>query len=244
MCTVTYIPRGNSSFVLTHNRDESVKRRIASPPVSRMINGMSHLYPVDPEGKGTWVGISETGRVASLLNGGDQKHSHNPPYRHSRGLIIPEYFTYPSFIEFYYNFDFVGLEPFTLLVFEDGHIFETILNENGVKYRSLNPEKPFIYLSTPLYSRRSRDRKQDRFLEWYLANPAKGENDILEFHRENMFENETDKSQIPAGHILKTVSITSISHIPNDTEMFYLDLLNDINFRHSLQGRKKIFEGV
>ena len=244
MCTVTYIPRDKGSFILTHNRDESVKRKIASPPVTRVINGMDHLYPVDPEGKGTWIGISETGRVASLLNGGDQKHTHNPPYRHSRGLIIPEYFNYPSFIEFFYSFNFNGLEPFTLLVFEDGHVFETILNENGVKYRSLNPEKPFILSSSPLYPERSRARKRDHFLEWYISNPVKQENDILEFHHQNIFEKEPDKSQIPAGHILKTVSITSISHIPYKTEMNYLDLVNDINFKHSLQVRNRIFEGV
>ncbi len=244
MCTVTYIPRGEGSFVLTHNRDESVMRKIASPPITRVINGIDHLYPVDPEGKGTWVGISETGRVASLLNGGDQNHKHNPPYRHSRGLIIPEYFKYPSFIEFYYSFNFKGLEPFTMIVIEDGHVFETILNEDGVKYRSLNPEKPFILSSTPLYSERSRARKLDHFLEWYLSNPVKGEHEIFEFHRQNMFEKEPDKGQIPPGHILKTVSITSINRLPNRTEMIYLDLLNDINFRHSLQVRKKIFEGV
>ena len=152
MCTVTYIPLGNSSFILTHNRDESVKRRIASPPVRSTINGMEHIFPVDPQGMGTWIGVSESGRVASLINGGKKAHSHAPPYRHSRGLVIPAYFRYSSFIEFFNDYDFKGLEPFTLLVFENGNIFETVLDEDQVQFRKIKPDKPFIYSSSTLYT--------------------------------------------------------------------------------------------
>ena len=48
MCTVTYIPKENGDFILTQNRDEDIKRALATPPIERMINGVKHLFPVDP----------------------------------------------------------------------------------------------------------------------------------------------------------------------------------------------------
>jgi len=244
MCTVTYIPNDSGSFILTHNRDESIKRVIASPPLKKMIGGIKHIFPVDPQGMGTWIGASEQGRVASLLNGGHSGHKHNPPYKHSRGLIIPAYFKYPSFIDFYNDFDFTGLEPFTLLVFEGGQIFETILDESQVRYRELNPEKPFIYSSSTLYSENTRANRNIEFLEWYLLTENKNQKNILDFHKAHFFENEKDKSKVKGGHILKTVSITSISNSPDIVHFDYFDMVNDIHLWKSLDVKRRVSESI
>ncbi len=225
--------------MLSHNRDESVKRRIASPPVRRSIEGVTHLFPVDPQGKGTWIAVSESGRIASLLNGGRRAHAHRPPYKHSRGLIIPAYLRYPSFTEFFSDFDFTGLEPFTMLVFEKGEVFEIVLDDDGARYRKINPDRPFIYSSSTLYTEMARNRKEEEFIRWYLANPYPTRNDHLAFQRGQIFEKEPDKSTIPPGHILKTVSITSIHHLQGEVKMDYYDLVNDLHFWYSLEKKLK-----
>lgn len=234
MCTVTYIPRELGTFTLTHSRDESIKRVIASPPMKRMIGGVKHLFPVDPAGMGTWIGIAENGRAAGLLNGGKTGHTHAPPYKHSRGLIIPAYFNYSGFMEFYENYDFEGLEPFTLLAFEDGKIYEAVLDETGISFRELPADKPFIYSSSTLYSDKTRSNRNIRFLEWYFTGREIGRDAIFTLHKKFNFEDEADKSKVPPGHILRTVSITSVVHERESISMDYLDLVNDIRFVNQL----------
>lgn len=234
MCTVTYIPKEEGTFILTHSRDESIKRKIASPPIKRIINGMKHIFPIDPAGMGTWIGISENGRAAGLLNGGKKDHTHNPPYKHSRGLVIPEYFKFSGFMDFYENYAFDGLEPFTLLAFEDGTIYEAVLDEDGINYRTLPAEKPFIYSSTTLYTEKSRSARKMNFMEWYLLTRDVNQAEVLKMHNKFRFEDELDKSKVPGGHILRTVSITSVTHAANAMQMNYLDLVNDIGFRNEL----------
>lgn len=237
MCTVTYIPSNDNAFAITHNRDESITRLIASPPVRKIIGGVQHFYPVDMNSMGTWFGVSETGRVASLLNGGSKKHVHSPPYKHSRGSIIPDYFSYPAFLEFYRSYDFNGLEPFTLLIFEAGEIFELIVDEDRIEYRKINPDTPFIYSSSTLYPLESRLARRNRFQEWMKIGKETDQKSILEFHHDHIFEKETHKSKMIGGHILRTVSITSLLSTGSNLKLDYLDLLNDMQFSHSLINR-------
>lgn len=237
MCTVTYIPTGTNGFILTQNRDESIMRPIASPPIKRMINGVQHIFPVDTQGMGTWIGASETGRAASLLNGGSKPHRHSPPYKHSRGQIIPDYFRYPSFMEFHNNYDFNGLEPFTLLIFEAGNIFETILNEEGIQYRTIDADKPFVYSSTTLYPAEARNRRRESFNDWFGAGIPIDQHQVIRYHKGSRFENEPPPVHPTGNHVLKTVSITSIVSERNKMKVDYYDLLNDMHFWSSLRLR-------
>ena len=89
MCTVTIVPY-DDGFRLVCNRDERRDRPAAMPPMDRRIRHRTAIYPQDPLGGGTWVGINDAGLAAALLNRnidaaapGDDR-----PLR-SRGLIIP-----------------------------------------------------------------------------------------------------------------------------------------------------------
>ncbi|MBN2172735.1 MAG: NRDE family protein [Bacteroidales bacterium] len=236
MCTVTYIPKGNDEFILTHNRDESVRRAIATPPITREINGLSHIFPVDPEGKGTWIGVSETNRVAGLMNGGLNKHKHNPPYRHSRGLVILSYFEFDSFNDFYNNYDFTGLEPFTLLVHEAGRLYELINDEQFLRVKHLDPAKPHIYSSTPLYSKECMMKRRERFFGWYNKVSVIKQPEIIDLHRSFIFEKEDNR--LPLNVIIRTVSITSINKMATKAEVDYNDLINDVHLRKAIKFRK------
>ena len=89
MCTVTIVPVGNG-FRLGCNRDERRDRAPALPPA---VHGLSHrtaIFPVDPAGPGTWVGVNDTRLAAALLNRStDSTAPLGRTRRCSRGLIIP-----------------------------------------------------------------------------------------------------------------------------------------------------------
>lgn len=234
MCTVTYIPKENGEFILTQNRDEDIKRAIATPPIERMINGEKHLFPVDPQGGGTWIGISESGRMASLLNGGSEVYNYKPPYRHSRGKVILDYFSYPDFDSFYNSYDFSELEPFTLLVFEDNNMFELIVNESNISMKELDVKKPHIYSSSSLYTENSKEDRRLNFFEWYYKSKEITQDEVLNFHQKFLFEKEKDKSKIWGDFILNTVSITSVYKTYVRAKIHYSDQLNDIQLKKVL----------
>lgn len=233
MCTVTYIPKGNDSFILTHNRDENIKRAIASPPLLKKINGINHIFPVDPNSGGTWIGLSENNRIACLLNGGQTKHTPQPPYRHSRGRIILDYFGYSDFDSFLKNYNFNQLEPFTFLIFENETIYELILNEKYIKVRNIDKNKPFIYSSSTLYSHDIKSKRQIEFYKWYEQNPDKKLEDILIFHSINKYENYDNR--IDGKNILKTVSTTSIFKKGENSSMNYFDHINNFHLQKSIE---------
>jgi transport and Golgi organization protein 2 len=89
VCTVTIVPVGNG-FRLGCNRDERRDRAPALPPA---VHGLSHrtaIFPVDPAGPGTWIGVNDTSLAAALLNRStDSTAPRGKSRRRSRGLIIP-----------------------------------------------------------------------------------------------------------------------------------------------------------
>ena len=89
MCTVTIVPAGDG-FRLGCNRDERRDRAAASPPALHGLPHRTAIFPVDPVGRGTWVGVNNAGLAAALLN---RTIDVAPPVdspRRSRGLIVPD----------------------------------------------------------------------------------------------------------------------------------------------------------
>lgn len=65
MCTLTYLLNDNG-YELFFNRDEQRSRLPAIPPaVDQTLNA---IYPVDPQGQGTWIAVSQQGLTLALLN--------------------------------------------------------------------------------------------------------------------------------------------------------------------------------
>ncbi|MEP7310591.1 MAG: NRDE family protein [Acidobacteriota bacterium] len=89
MCTVTIVPY-DDGFRLVCNRDERRDRQAALAPSLRHFRRNRAIFPVDPAGGGTWVGVNGWGLAAALLN---RKPESAAPRRNrslrSRGLIIP-----------------------------------------------------------------------------------------------------------------------------------------------------------
>lgn len=87
MCTVTLI-RTAAGFRLLCNRDERRSRSPALPPRVRTSAGRRMLYPVDPDSGGTWLGVSDAGLMACLLNANPSRPGPDAGMR-SRGEIVP-----------------------------------------------------------------------------------------------------------------------------------------------------------
>jgi hypothetical protein len=244
MCTLTYIPGFSKGFLLAHNRDERIDRPMATPPLTRRITGRNVMYPVDPEGKGTWIGISSDGRVASLLNGGTKKHERTPPYKHSRGLVIPAYFSFPDMVEFSGAYGFSGLEPFTLVVIEQEKIFVLVWENESITLTEKNGRLPHIFFSRALYPGSSLESRTNDFLKWYMNNRNAGEKDILNYNLTQKFESDHIASFDTGNHILKTVTVSVISCGKNMTRFLYYDALNDVHLSNSIPVKDAISDTV
>lgn len=91
MCTVTVIPIAGG-LRLVSNRDELRTRPPSSTAreheVSSADGAVRALWPVDPTGGGTWVGVNERGLAMTLLNLNLDPHPALPADPLSRGVVI------------------------------------------------------------------------------------------------------------------------------------------------------------
>jgi len=113
MCLVTYLPTP-SGYVLSSNRDEE-PRRAETTLITEELNGHTVTYPRDLMG-GSWIFSAKDNHNVVLLNGAFQLHERKLPYRMSRGIMVKAFFDYETVADFLQHFDFVGLEPFTLVI--------------------------------------------------------------------------------------------------------------------------------
>jgi uncharacterized protein with NRDE domain len=225
MCTATYLPISNKHFILTHNRDEHIGRKIAELPASKILNGVTLTYPKDAEAHGTWILSSDSGYTLCILNGAIQKHVPNPPYAKSRGLIPLDFFLFEDVFDFADNYEFKGIEPFTLLIMHTHdvvHLYELLWDGKEVYLNELDASQPKIWSSVTLYSEADIIQREKWFNIWVKENAFTSDN-IRTFHRfspadkEGIIINRADQKI--------TVSITCVQKLSNNSEMHYSDLL-------------------
>ena len=234
MCTLTYLPV-SGGFLLTSNRDERSYRKRALPP--QRINRLHKqiLSPVDGDAGGTWLAASPT-LSCCLLNGAWAFHRSNPPYRKSRGVMVMEVFDYPSVEAFLSEYDFEGIEPFTMVFFEMERGI-TRLREwrwDGIQgYEThYSPSSPHIWSSVTLYSPMIRAERDRWFREWLLQHPQYQSEDIIAFHH---FGGDSRKEialtmQREGG---QTVSISAIHQHRKGLSFLYEDLLTSERYEEA-----------
>lgn len=221
MCTVTYIPTGPQSFILTSNRDENPQRATGSPDANCTISQEEYVvFPKDQRAGGTWIAISSLNRMACLLNGAFVKHQHRPPYRKSRGLIVLDFFSAAGIRSFVENIDLDGVEPFTLVMIDRGELGELRWDGSQKYFRALDSSEAWIWSSATLYDEQTAAAKEIRFRQWLAVHDTPLPEEVSHFHGVNN----------PEGYLLdlpvvKTVSITSVENTGDTLCMVYHDLL-------------------
>ena len=225
MCTVTFLPRENGNFVLTSNRDEAPKRSPQSLSTT-FRSGQELLFPKDTRAGGTWIAASSDNRLVCVLNGAFEKHTHQPPYRRSRGLMALDFFDYANPADFAREYHWEGIEPFTLIVWDRGQLWEIRWDEKKLHQLELKADQPHIWSSATLYPAPIQAKRREWFAGWLKGRTDFPKDAVLDFHRNTGDGDPWNDVVMNRGDIVRTVSVTSIVKDAAALDMQYHDLLN------------------
>jgi Transport and Golgi organisation 2 len=230
MCTLTYFQTDKSSFIITSNRDEAINRKKASHPKWVKRVSIDLLMPVDGEARGSWIAVSKTGRIAVLLNGAFEKHKHNPPYKLSRGIVLVQSFAFEYPTEFAIQYDFEGIEPFTMVIFDvlpEKRIYQIIWNGNHCSIIRIDAGISHIWSSTMLYPEAIRKKSGQLFRGFIEKNSPINRRKLLEFNRSELYSEKIKRDGDNKNLKLETLSISSIKAGSDKAIFHYYDLLDD-----------------
>ena len=237
MCTVSFVP-ANNKIIITSNRDEAVLRT-ALPPETYLINNKNITFPKDPKAGGTWYAVAENGTVLVLLNGADEKHKHRPPYSRSRGLIVLELISNDAPILHWDQIDLDGVEPFTLVLFQELKLYQLRWNGIAKSRVDLDASKNHIWSSSTLYPKEIREQRAEWFYKFMENKHDVSENEMFNFHRYTENSNSENGLIINRNDALKTLTITQTVIHNQDISMNHYDLIDGKSYKLSINGNSK-----
>jgi len=233
MCTVTLLPKGKNSFILTSNRDEAIGRTTL-PLEFYEEHGTRMLYPKDAVAGGTWIGVSDQHHLVCLLNGGFKNHNRQVAYRKSRGVVVKELLAAAGLDDAIQGYQCQEIEPFTIVAasWQNELRFFEMVWDGVAKHVKELPKKPKIWSSSTLYTPMM---KADR-LQWFEDFNARQHSTaatLLDFHKYAGDGHEAHDLVMDRG-LLKTCSITQLHKMEEQLTMRYEDLqkqeVNTITF--------------
>lgn len=219
MCTVTFVPQSDSSFVLTSNRDEAPNRNTL-PPRVYVVDGVQVLFPKDELAGGTWIGASDRKRIICLMNGGFQSHERKASYRMSRGVIVTDLLSSEDAAAAIASYDFSDIEPFTIVMVdwsEGVRLFEMVWDGTDA-HLTEKPIGPHIWSSSLLYSSEIKRKRELWFSEFLKKQKQPSEKELLQFHK-NAGEGNSEIDLIMDRSFVKTKSISQF--LKNDTDICF-----------------------
>ena len=225
MCTVSFIYKGKTDFILTSNRDESISRKTVIPKLYDEGSVLA-VYPKDMVAGGTWIGASSQKRVLCLLNGAFEKHTREASYKKSRGVIVKELLAVVDVEQEIRDYNFNHIEPFTLVVADwnvELKLIELIWDGANVQITNL-PLKSKIWSSSTLYNNDIKVLREKWFSE-FLSQNGSSKDELFYFHEyygmgDSMLDMKIDRG------LLKTVSITQYEKEGENVWVVYKDLLS------------------
>jgi hypothetical protein len=238
MCTVTFIPTPEG-FYLTSNRDESRRRGRAKPPQLYTWGNAKLMYPKDADADGSWIVLKDKATAAVLLNGAFLKHTRTPPYRTSRGLVLLEIMRKPDPLEHLIAMDLHGVEPFTVVLFYDGNLWDCRWDGSHKHIHSLDGSIPHIWSSATLYDEVASNERKRWFTEWLQSTERIAPKDIIAFHQMAGNGDIRNSLVMNRDNELFTVSVTSIAVSKDCARMEYHDLQAD---KHTVAGFNPIIK--
>lgn len=221
MCTLTYIPTSENTFLWTQNRDESPLR--TSPGLIHAPND-AWVYPQEPQSGGTWISITNKGRVVSLLNGAFEQNKYVPSVK-SRGIMVLDFLTYNFLADFAQQYDFKDIEPFTMVVHEHNSLWELRWDKQHTHLKELNLLEAHIWSSSTMYPLEIKALRRAWFKDYLEKNAKPDRSSTLDFHHHAGTGDIRNDLLMDRG-IVKTVSITSIEKRLDELDMRYYDLIN------------------
>lgn len=234
MCTVTFLPTGPDEFLFTSNRDEAPSRSAAV--IQKQARGNKQLlFPQDSLAKGTWIAISDHNQLVCILNGAYKPHWHRPPYRLSRGIMALEFFEYEQAQQFSEEFEFVGMEPFTMVIYDQGQLFDLRWDEEQVHFTKLRTDEAHIWSSAPLYYPDWQQKRQEWFQSWLSQQAEYSTDQILDFHRNGGIGDPQNDLVMNRFDMVCTTSITHVVKKTDEASLHYHGLLSKEDAFHQLR---------
>jgi len=225
MCTVVFIPKGNRYFFASL-RDESPSRPKAVIPDIYKEGNAIILSPIDAMAGGTWLGVTASGSVIILLNGGFEKHERKTSYRISRGLILAELLATNLPIKNWNLMDMQGVEPYTLVVWNEGNLFQLVWDGENKHSVILKANLPYIWSSATLYDSQARTCRSELFQQWIAMSTPVSSVSLLNFFKS--FTESQNGFLMNRNEQTKTLSYTFIElQIDDSAEMQYHDFLSN-----------------
>ncbi|CAI2765535.1 NRDE family protein [Flavobacterium collinsii] len=232
MCTVSFV-NNNGVVIITSNRDEKVIRPEAIAPKNYCQNGKTIMYPKDPKAGGTWFAVDKNGSILVLLNGGIEKHRSLFPYRKSRGLVALDIISSTSPKDFWNEINLEDIEPFTLVLYQGGALYELIWDGLVKIKTALESSKNHIWSSVTLYPEEIRKRRSNWFFDFLKDKEEISAADMLDFHRNTQNDDSENGLIINRENVLKTLSVTQVVIKQNKGAMRYYDLIRAEDFSTS-----------
>ena len=229
MCTVTYI-RSGTSVLITSNRDEEPSRNAGIIRQRFLESDDALTYPEEPQAKGSWIAVQNSGKAACLLNGAFEPYDRNYHSSRSRGRMLLESFEYEDVGAFLSDWDFGKVAPFTMIFLSGEELSEIIWDGTKIYSKKIDAHYQ-IWSSVQLYTENTRVDKARRFSEWMVERDMSlpSQEEIIEFHQTGhpdfLIENE----------YVKTVSVSSILVLDGRSTQFeHIDLIGDVRYSHKL----------
>ena len=171
----------------------------------------------------------DQGNCAFILNGGYELHVRTPPYKHSRGLLIPELFKTGNFELFALEYDFEGLEPFTMIGRMSGKLFEIVWTGEKIHSQEIDGSERKIWASSTLYPEKWKSARKEWLNKWEFQDGNSISDALWSFHHASFTsDKEHDMIMQRWGH-LKTVAITQFREKDGNWQVRYEDLItNDL----------------
>lgn len=232
MCTVSFV-NANGKAIITSNRDEKTLRPNAIEPKSYLVNNKNIIFPKDKKAGGTWFAVNESATVLVLLNGADERHVLKESYRKSRGLIVLELISSESVIEGWQEIDLENIEPFTLVLFEGGKLYQLRWNETEKSTLELDVNQNHIWSSSTLYPKEIREKRANWFSTFLDTKPEVDADEMFGFHRYTEEGNTENGLVINRNEFLKTLSITQAVVEKNKVTIHYNDLIAQQDFSNT-----------
>jgi hypothetical protein len=159
MCTVTVVPTVADGFRVVCNRDERLVRPSATSPELQRLGRRTAIYPIDPAGSGTWIGVNDAGLAVALLN----RSSGRSPARSSaglqvcpslsRGTIVPRCLAadaIPSALTIARTVAVRLFEPFSLVLVHRRRVAVAVSDGRELSIGETILERPLLFTSSSL----------------------------------------------------------------------------------------------
>ncbi len=232
MCTVSFV-RVNDAVIITSNRDEHVQRENAAAPGFYLLQNKKIIFPKDARAGGTWFAAGNNGVVAVLLNGAFKKHTAQPPYRKSRGLILLEIIEADEPLSFFKTINLDNIEPFTVVLYHFGLLHELRWDGNDRHEKALDIAGNYIWSSATLYTDEVIEHRKNLFDRFIHSTDVITAATVHDFHASNNGDDENG-FVISRQTGMKTFSITQVV-VQNDAVNFsHADLLQEKRYTENM----------